>query len=287
MSRKLREIALRENRISPKSLLLPQNALKLRKAIALLGFSLSVGTMYLLLNLQNTREVTVAPVAKPSRTLAEVLSQNREKKYKLAQKAIASNSLESPNIKESSLVDDRKPVKLAAKNNSIDKDSVNPPQKTTSTQLLKLPFQVSDLSNFTATAYLTLLPNASFSNKFIFPSEGVITSNFGWRWGKMHQGVDIAAEKGTPIWAASMGIVEYAGWNSGGYGKMVDVRHPDGTITRYSHLNTIHVEEGQIVSQAQPLGTMGNTGYTTGTNLHFEIRPNGFRAVDPLSLLSE
>ncbi|WP_019501294.1 M23 family metallopeptidase [Pseudanabaena sp. PCC 6802] len=243
--------------------------------------------MYLLLNLQNTREVPVAPVAKSSRTLAEVLSQNREKKYKLAQKAIASDNLESLNIKKSPLVDDRKPVKLAAKNNSIDKDSANPTQKITSAQLFKLPFQISDLSNFTATAYLTLLPNASFTNKFIFPSEGVITSNFGWRWGRAHQGVDIAAEKGTPIWAASTGIVQYAGWNSGGYGNMVDVRHPDGTITRYSHLNNIYVEEGQTVSQAQPLGTMGDTGYTTGTNLHFEIRLDGFSAVDPLSLLSE
>lgn len=68
---------------------------------------------------------------------------------------------------------------------------------------------------------------------------------------------------------------------------MVDVRHPDGTITRYSHLNAIYVKEGQAISQAQPLGTMGDTGYTTGTNLHFEIRLDGFRAVNPLSLLSE
>ena len=86
--------------------------------------------------------------------------------------------------------------------------------------------------------------------------------------------------------AASTGVVDYAGWNDGGYGNMIDIRHPDGTITRYGHLSEIYVKEGQSVSQSQLIAAMGSTGFSTGPHLHFEIRPNGGSAIDPMSFLA-
>ena len=134
------------------------------------------------------------------------------------------------------------------------------------------------------------LPDASeyalSSTGFIWPAQGMLTSGFGFRWGRVHQGIDIAAPVGTPIWAAASGTVDYAGWNDGGYGNMVDIRHPDGTITRYGHLSAIYVKEGQSIGQSQVIAAMGSTGFSTGPHLHFEVRPQGGRAVNPMGYLA-
>ncbi|NJL42709.1 MAG: M23 family metallopeptidase [Pseudanabaena sp. SU_2_4] len=144
-----------------------------------------------------------------------------------------------------------------------------------------------ELPELVAKAYL---PDASsgygVSTGMIWPAEGTLTSGYGWRWGRVHQGIDIAASTGTPILAAASGTVAYAGWNDGGYGNMVDIRHDDGTITRYAHLSAIYVKSGQPVNQAQVIAAMGSTGFSTGPHLHFEIRPLGGRAVDPMSFLA-
>jgi murein DD-endopeptidase MepM/ murein hydrolase activator NlpD len=79
--------------------------------------------------------------------------------------------------------------------------------------------------------------------------------------------------------------VQFAGWNSGGYGNMVEVRHSDGSMTRYAHMNAIYVQEGQQVGQADQIGEMGSTGYSTGPHLHFEVHPNGGDAVNPIAYL--
>lgn len=139
----------------------------------------------------------------------------------------------------------------------------------------------------TATAYLPDANEYGIMTGFIWPAEGVFTSGFGWRWGRIHQGIDIAAPIGTPILAAAGGVVEYAGWSDGGYGNMVDLRHPDGTITRYGHMNAILVKDGQTVAQGQTIGEMGSTGFSTGPHLHFEIRPNGGSAIDPMVFLAK
>ncbi|MEA5534199.1 peptidoglycan DD-metalloendopeptidase family protein [Crocosphaera sp. XPORK-15E] len=120
---------------------------------------------------------------------------------------------------------------------------------------------------------------------YIWPSKGVITSGFGRRWGRMHKGLDIAAPVGTPIMAAAPGEVVYAGWNSGGYGNLVKVRHPDGSITLYAHNSRILVRRGQQVDQGQQISEMGSTGYSTGPHLHFEIHPNGKAAQNPIAFL--
>lgn len=125
----------------------------------------------------------------------------------------------------------------------------------------------------------------SVANGFIWPAQGMLTSGYGWRWGRMHKGIDIAAPVGTPIVAAAGGVVSYAGWNSGGYGNLVEIQHPDGTVTLYAHNSRILVQEGQRVSQGQRIADMGSTGYSTGPHLHFEIHPSGQGAVNPMAYL--
>ncbi len=119
---------------------------------------------------------------------------------------------------------------------------------------------------------------------YIWPSKGMLTSGYGWRWGRMHRGIDIAADIGTPVHAAADGVVEFAGWNSGGYGNMIDIRHADGSVTRYAHLNRILIQNGQQLKQGQQIGEMGSTGYSTGPHLHFEVHlAQG--TVNPISYL--
>ncbi|MGB3639891.1 MAG: peptidoglycan DD-metalloendopeptidase family protein [Rivularia sp. (in: cyanobacteria)] len=120
---------------------------------------------------------------------------------------------------------------------------------------------------------------------FAWPAKGVFTSGYGPRWGRMHKGIDIAAPTGTPIHAAADGVVVSAGWNRGGYGKLVDIRHADGTLTRYAHNSKIIVSKGQQVQQGQRISLMGSTGFSTGPHLHFEIRKGGKKAVNPIAFL--
>ena len=118
---------------------------------------------------------------------------------------------------------------------------------------------------------------------FIWPVNGPVVSGFGMRWGRMHEGIDIAAALGTPIHAAASGTVIHAGW-LGGYGNLVVVDHGDGLATAYAHASAILVAVGQQVSQGDTLSLVGSTGNSTGPHLHFEVRVNG-SAVDPLLYL--
>ena len=106
------------------------------------------------------------------------------------------------------------------------------------------------------------------------------TSGFGPRWGEMHRGIDLAARSRTPIYATADGVVTRAGWN-GGYGRVVYIKHPFGIETRYAHLARIRVKKGQSVSRGQKIGDMGNSGRSTGTHLHYEVRVGG-KAVNPM-----
>jgi murein DD-endopeptidase MepM/ murein hydrolase activator NlpD len=118
---------------------------------------------------------------------------------------------------------------------------------------------------------------------FIWPVNAPITSPFGWRWGRMHEGIDLGAAYGTPIAAAASGVVIYAGWE-GGYGNLVVIDHGGGLATAYGHQSRIAVSVGQSVSQGEIIGYVGSTGHSTGPHLHFEVRVNG-QAVDPLGYL--
>ena len=118
---------------------------------------------------------------------------------------------------------------------------------------------------------------------FIWPVVGPVTSPFGMRWGRMHDGIDIAASSGTPIHAAASGTVIYAGWMEG-YGNLVVIDHGNGLSTAYGHQSSIAVGNGQAVAQGQTIGYVGTTGHSTGPHLHFEVRVNG-APVDPLGYL--
>ncbi|MCY7336745.1 MAG: M23 family metallopeptidase [Chamaesiphon sp.] len=131
------------------------------------------------------------------------------------------------------------------------------------------------------------LPNKTGVTTLVYawPAAGTLTSKFGRRWGRMHKGIDIAGPIGTPIDAAADGIVIAAGWSSGGYGNLVEIRHSDGTTTRYGHNSRLSVSVGQVVQQGQQVAQMGSTGHSTGSHLHFEIRPSGGAAVNPIAHL--
>jgi murein DD-endopeptidase MepM/ murein hydrolase activator NlpD len=118
---------------------------------------------------------------------------------------------------------------------------------------------------------------------FIWPVNGPVTSPFGWRWGRMHEGIDIGVGYGTPIHAAASGRVVYAGWMSG-YGNLVAIDHGRGISTAYGHQSSLAVSVGQVVSQGQTIGYVGCTGHCFGPHLHFEVRING-APVDPLGYL--
>jgi YD repeat-containing protein len=119
---------------------------------------------------------------------------------------------------------------------------------------------------------------------FVWPTKGTLTSRFGRRWGRMHKGIDIAAPIGTPINAAADGVAIVAGYQSA-YGNLVEIRHADGTTTRYAHNSELSVSVGQTVRQGQQIARMGSTGHSTGSHLHFEIRHSGGSAVNPMAHL--
>lgn len=119
------------------------------------------------------------------------------------------------------------------------------------------------------------VPRGVGIGEFIKPAKGIISSSFGPRWGRFHKGTDIAANTGTPIVSADGGVIEFAGYNSGGYGNMVIVNHMNGYKTVYAHANTVDVKVGQIVDSGDKIATVGNTGDSTGPHLHFEIILNG------------
>lgn len=117
------------------------------------------------------------------------------------------------------------------------------------------------------------------------PVSGVLTSNFGSRWGAHHGGLDVAAPIGTPILAAADGEVTAAGPASG-FGLWVKVMHEDGTETVYGHVNDFSVTPGQHVTAGQQIATVGNRGQSTGPHLHFEVHDPSGAKVDPAEWLS-
>jgi murein DD-endopeptidase MepM/ murein hydrolase activator NlpD len=123
----------------------------------------------------------------------------------------------------------------------------------------------------------------SGSGRLIWPVQGPITSPFGMRWGRMHEGIDIGAGYGTPIHAAGAGRVIYAGWMSG-YGNLTVIDHGGGLATAYGHQSALAAGNGQSVAQGQTIGYVGCTGHCFGPHLHFEVRVNG-QPVDPLGYL--
>ncbi len=111
--------------------------------------------------------------------------------------------------------------------------------------------------------------------RFLRPLRAPIGDGFGWVGGRRHTGIDFTAGMGTPVGAAGRGVVAFAGWNSGGYGKLVVVRHRLGFESWYAHLSRIVARPGQSVVGGTRIGYVGSTGRSTGPHLHFEVRRFG------------
>lgn len=120
---------------------------------------------------------------------------------------------------------------------------------------------------------------------FVMPTKGVFTSGFGYRWGALHAGIDLAGPIGTPIYAAGDGVVVDAG-PTAGYGAWVKIRHSDGSVTLYGHVNTWNVQIGQRVFAGDQIATIGNRGNSTGPHLHFSVLQNGTNFIDPVPWLA-
>jgi murein DD-endopeptidase MepM/ murein hydrolase activator NlpD len=103
---------------------------------------------------------------------------------------------------------------------------------------------------------------------------GTVTSRYGGRWGRMHNGIDIADSLGTEIYASQDGSVIFSG-NAGAYGNLIKIEHKYGYVTYYAHCNKLLVNVGDYVKQGQLIAKMGSTGRSTGSHVHFEVRHNG------------
>jgi len=201
----------------------------------------------------------------------------------VSQESLEPSYISNPNPVSSG---DRKNLNVTLENNSVSEEAlisfaINSIDNDNSPLIDRLSPQLPPLSS--PEEYLP--DNSNIFNGYMWPAQGAFTSGYGWRWGRMHKGIDIAAPIGTPILAAATGEVIFAGWNSGGYGNLVKVKHPDGSVTFYAHNNKIFVRRGQKIKQGQQIAEMGSTGYSTGPHLHFEIRTNGSTAVNPIALL--
>lgn len=121
---------------------------------------------------------------------------------------------------------------------------------------------------------IKLSRSASISSFMNIPSTGNITSEFGERWGRRHDGLDIGAPMGAPITAAMDGKVIFAGWQDG-YGKVIKIDHEENIQTTYAHCNNILIDVGSNVKRGEKIGEVGSTGRSTGPHVHFEVRVRG------------
>jgi murein DD-endopeptidase MepM/ murein hydrolase activator NlpD len=122
----------------------------------------------------------------------------------------------------------------------------------------------------------------------LMPLDGPVHSNFGYRWGRLHAGIDIAVLGTDRVRAPAEGVVTFTGWreNYSGYGLIVQLRHEERLTTMYAHLARATVKSGEVVERGDLLGYAGCTGSCTGQHLHFEVRRGG-RLVDPLRVIGQ
>ncbi|NLJ77659.1 MAG: peptidoglycan DD-metalloendopeptidase family protein [Peptococcaceae bacterium] len=130
---------------------------------------------------------------------------------------------------------------------------------------------------------ITMVASRGSALRLAWPCDGGVVSSFGMRWGRMHEGIDLAAGYGSRVVAVAGGTVTYTGWD-GGYGMKIDISHGGGLVTRYAHLSKIHVNVGDSVDRGETIGLVGSTGNSTGPHLHLETIVGGVPR-DPLDYL--
>ncbi len=163
---------------------------------------------------------------------------------------------------------------------------VNTVERHVEGSLAKIEARIVARLQSTSSAPLPAGPIRHGSGMLIWPVDGPVVSGFGMRWGRMHEGIDIAVPAGTPIRAAAAGSVVLleSEASSGGYGNFTCVDHGGGLQTCYAHQSSFAVSAGESVSQGQVIGYVGCTGHCFGDHLHFEVRING-TPTDPLGYL--
>ncbi|MDR0852851.1 MAG: M23 family metallopeptidase [Clostridiales Family XIII bacterium] len=127
------------------------------------------------------------------------------------------------------------------------------------------------------------LPPRIGTGTYVYPVSGRYSSGFGYRWGRLHAGIDFACRTGSNVVASDGGVVLSAGWTKG-YGYMVVINHGQGMSTAYAHNSKLLVSAGERVAQGQSIALSGNTGNSTGPHVHFEVRKFGV-AEDPANYL--
>ena len=154
------------------------------------------------------------------------------------------------------------------------------PGNITLPENLELPKELDDAVRGLA------VPNVSFPGRAVKPASGTVTSHYGPRWGTHHNGVDIAAKIGTPVYAVTDGVVLESGPASG-YGLWIRVKQDDGTTGIFGHVNESFVHKGQRVIAGQKIATVGNRGTSTGPHLHYEVWNAQGNPVNPQAWLSK
>ncbi|KPU27658.1 hypothetical protein TR13x_03795 [Caloranaerobacter sp. TR13] len=127
------------------------------------------------------------------------------------------------------------------------------------------------------------LPEDNLLAAYLPEGKGIVTSRFGMRWGRHHDGIDTGVPLGTPVYSIMPGVVAYSGWKSG-YGKIVIIDHENGYKTYYAHNSKLLVKKGDRVGKRQKIALSGNTGRSTGPHVHFEVHKNG-KLLDPIKFL--
>lgn len=163
-----------------------------------------------------------------------------------------------------------------------DKESVLEEIHALEQQSAELAERIRQAQQAPATPIPGIVP-PSGGGRLGWPVSGSVTSGFGPRWGRTHEGIDIAVPEGTPVRAAAAGTVIHAGW-LGGYGNLVVVDHGGGLSTAYAHNSALGASVGQSVAAGEVVAYSGNTGNSSGPHVHFEVRVGG-SAVDPLGYL--
>jgi murein DD-endopeptidase MepM/ murein hydrolase activator NlpD len=238
------------------------------------------GLDYVRLIVHRDREI-VAEVDASKRAVASARRQTRRARRSVRHQAqIVAVRVHQARVLRNELVANKGQLEAARRQKKVSLDSLTDQERADAEEIDALQTVSADLAAKIRAAQAHSTVQHASGAGFVWPVSAPITSPFGWRWGRMHEGIDLGAAYGTPIAAAAAGVVIYAGWE-GGYGNLVVIDHGGGLATAYGHQSRIAVAAGQSVSQGEIIGYVGSTGHSTGPHLHFEVRVDG-EAVDPL-----
>ena len=241
------------------------------------------GVDYVRLIVRRDREI-VSAVAESKRDAALARAQTKRARDDIRHQAeIVAVRVHQVRLLRDELVASKGKLEAARTQKKVSLDSLTARERADAEEIDSLQAASADLAAKIRAAQSHSTVQRLSGAGFMWPVNAPITSPFGWRWGRMHEGIDLGAPYGSPIAAAAAGVVIYAGWE-GGYGNLTVIDHGGGLATAYGHQSRIAVSVGQNVAQGEIIGYVGSTGHSTGPHLHFEVRVNG-QAVDPLGYL--